>query len=102
MPWIRKNKYEIFQAGHLLMFPMLGLLMAHGTAALLQFPMLGYWLAFPTLLVVVERSVRIINGFIHLEAEIQILDGETVALEISMPGHRWWSYKAGQYVFLQV
>lgn len=84
------------------MFPFFGLLMAHGTAALLQFPMLGYWLAFPVLLVLIERVVRIVNGFIHLDGDLEILDGETVALSIQMPGHRWWSYKAGQYVFLQV
>lgn len=84
------------------MFPMLGLLCAHGTAALLQFPMLGYWLAFPTLLVIVERVVRIINGFIHIPATIEILDGETVRINATIPNHRYWSYQAGQYIFLQV
>ena len=102
MPYIRKNKYEIFQAGHLLMFPMFGLLCAHGTAALLQFPMLGYWLAFPTLLVIVERLVRIVNGFLHIPATIEILDAETVRINVTIPHHRYWSYKAGQYIFLQV
>src|SRR3954447_1637387 len=47
-PFIRKKSYEIFQLGHLLMFPITGLLIAHGAAGLLQFPMLGYWLAVPT------------------------------------------------------
>lgn len=42
MPYVRKNlSYEVFQLGHLLMFPMIGLSCAHGTAKLLQYPMLG-------------------------------------------------------------
>jgi hypothetical protein len=45
------------------MYPIIGLLMAHGTAELLQRPMFGYWLGFPTLLAFVERSVRILLGF---------------------------------------
>jgi dual oxidase len=54
-PVIRKGSYEVFQMGHLLMFPIIGLLIAHGTAGLLQYPILGYWLALPTPLVVAER-----------------------------------------------
>jgi dual oxidase len=42
MPQIRKWTYEAFQLGHLLMFPIIGLMMAHGTTALLQFPTFGY------------------------------------------------------------
>ena len=34
MPYIRKKSYEIFQIGHLLMFPLIALLCAHGTARL--------------------------------------------------------------------
>merc|ERR1712225_195050 len=38
MPVVRKKSYEIFQLGHLLMFPIIGLLCAHGTKGLLQYP----------------------------------------------------------------
>ena len=102
MPFIRKKSYEIFQLGHLLMFPMIALLCAHGTSALLQFPMLGYWLAFPTLLVITERVIRVVNGFIRMDATVKILDGETVSITVRIPEHRHWHYKAGQYIFLQI
>ncbi|CZS88092.1 hypothetical protein WAI453_000495 [Rhynchosporium graminicola] len=102
MPAVRKKSYEIFQLGHLLMFPIIGLLCAHGTSALLQFPMLGYWLALPTLVVLIERAIRIVNSFRHIPAQIEILDVETVAINVAVPQSRFFSYKAGQYVFLQV
>ncbi|KAF5025503.1 hypothetical protein F66182_2408 [Fusarium sp. NRRL 66182] len=99
---VRRWNYEIFQLGHLLMFPIIGLMMAHGTAALLQWPMFGYFLAFPTLLVIVERVVRVLLGFHHIEATLKVLDKETVEITAVIPSERLWSYKAGQYVFLQV
>lgn len=103
LPQVRKKNYEIFQLGHLLMYPIIGLLMAHGTAGLLQSPMFGYWLAFPTLLVLTERVVRILLGFSHrIPATIQILDDETVLLKGTIPSERIWQYEAGQYIFLQV
>jgi dual oxidase len=102
MPFIRSRSYELFQFGHLLMFPIIGLLFAHGTRHLLQFYMLGYWLAIPTILVLVERVTRLINGFIKIKARLEILDGDTVGITATIPNHRYWSYKAGQYIFLQV
>lgn len=102
MPFIRRRSYEIFQIGHLLMFPMIGLLMAHGTAALLQFPVLGLVLAIPTLLVFVERITRIASGLHKVPAKLEVLDKETVLLTCEIPRGRIWRYKAGQYVFLQV
>ncbi|KAK0633794.1 FAD-binding domain-containing protein [Immersiella caudata] len=103
IPQVRKKSYEAFQLGHLLMYPIIGLLMAHGTAGLLQWPMFGYWLAFPTLLVLTERVVRVYLGFRQLvPATIQALDKETVLIKASIPGERIWQYQAGQYVFLQV
>jgi len=84
------------------MFPITGLLMAHGTAALLQFPMLGYWLAFPTLLVIMERLFRVACGFHRMTGKIEVLDADTVAITVMIPGYRYWPYKAGQYIFLQV
>ncbi|KAK4647852.1 uncharacterized protein QC761_105020 [Podospora bellae-mahoneyi] len=101
-PPVRKWNYEVFQMGHLLMYPIIGLLMAHGTAGLLQWPMFGYWLAFPTLLVLTERIVRLLVGFHKISAALQVLDSETVAIRAKIPSERIWKYNAGQYVFLQV
>ncbi|KAH7396248.1 FAD-binding domain-containing protein [Pyrenochaeta sp. MPI-SDFR-AT-0127] len=102
MPQIRKWSYEVFQLGHLLMFPIIGLMMAHGTAGLLQWPMFGYWLAFPTLLVIFERFWRLFLGFRPIVADLELLDDETVAITVEVPHRRPWDYKAGQYVFIQV
>ena len=102
MPYIRKRSYELFQAGHLLMFPILAMLTAHGTARLLQFPMLGIILAFPTLIVLLERTTRILLGFHRVSASLEVLDEETVCITASIPHFRLWSYRAGQYIFLQV
>lgn len=102
IPQVRKWNYEIFQLGHLLMFPIIGLMMAHGTAALLQWPMFGYFLAFPTLLVLVERAVRVCLGFHRIKATMKVLDKETVEITAVIPSERLWKYKAGQYIFLQV
>ena len=102
MPFIRKRSYEIFQLGHLLMFPMTGLLCAHGTAALLQAPMLGYWLAFPALLVLFERSWRLVRGFMAVPARAMILDNETMLITCKHPQGKDWHYSAGQYILLQV
>lgn len=102
MPIVRKWNYEVFQLGHLLMFPIIGLLFAHGTRQLLQFYMMGYWIALPTILVVAERLLRVINGFVAIGATIEILDDDTVAITATVPQHRYWPYKAGQYIFLQV
>lgn len=102
MPRIRKKSYEKFQLGHLLMFPMLGMLIAHGTAALLQYPMLGFWLAFPTLLIFIERVLRLAQGFRLLPATLRVLDDETVTITAKIPKYQPWPYKAGQYILLQV
>jgi dual oxidase len=102
MPQIRKWSYEVFQLGHLLMFPIIALMMAHGTAGLLQWPMFGYWLAFPTLLVILERSWRFVLGFRPINADLEFLDDETVVITVDVPKTRPWDYKAGQYIFVQV
>ena len=102
IPAVRRWNYEVFQLGHILMFPIIGLLMAHGTAGLFQWSMLGYFLAFPTLLVIVERSVRVGLGFYRIKATMKVLDGETVEIKAAIPSERIWKYKAGQYIFLQV
>ena len=102
MPLIRKRSYEVFQLGHLLMFPMIGLLCAHGTHALLQAPMLGYWLAFPALLVIFERSWRLVRGFMSVPARARVLDNETVEITCKNPNGRDWRYSAGQYILLQI
>lgn len=102
MPQVRKWNYEVFQLGHLLMFPIIGLLMAHGATALLQWPMFGYWLAFPTLLVLIERLTRIGVGLHRIPARLKLLDSETAEIKAIIPSERIWKYRAGQYVFLQV
>jgi dual oxidase len=102
IPQVRKWNYEVFQLGHLLMFPIIGLMMAHGTAGLFQWPMFGYFLAFPTLLVLVERAVRVGLGFHRIKATMKVLDKETVEITAIIPSERLWKYKAGQYIFLQV
>jgi dual oxidase len=84
------------------MFPIIGLLCANGTAGLLQYPILGYWLAFPTLLVLIERITRISCGFHRISATLGILDADTVVINVTISNHRYWPYKAGQYIFLQV
>ncbi|KAB8343023.1 hypothetical protein FH972_022617 [Carpinus fangiana] len=101
-PRIRSWSYELFQLGHLLMFPMLGLLCAHGTAMILQHPMLGYWLAFPFLLVIIERALRIVRGFLAIQARMEVLDDQTVTFTCKHPRGKNWRFQAGQYVFLQV
>ncbi|KAH7303471.1 FAD-binding domain-containing protein [Stachybotrys elegans] len=102
IPQVRRWNYEVFQLGHLLMFPIIGLMIAHGTAGLFQWPMFGYFLAFPTLLVLVERTVRVCLGFHHIKADLKVLDNETVEITTVIPSERIWKYKAGQYIFLQV
>lgn len=101
-PYLRRFSYEIFQLGHLLMFPMLGLLMAHGALGLLQFPVLGLVLASPTLMVIIERVTRVMLGFHKIPASLEVLDDDTVCITATIPKYRLWRYEAGQYVFLQV
>ncbi|EON64592.1 hypothetical protein W97_03825 [Coniosporium apollinis CBS 100218] len=102
MPYVRKKSYELFQLGHLLMFPIIGLLCAHGTAGLFQWPMFGYFLAFPTLLVICERTTRTVLGFYKIPAKLDVLDQATLRITATIPERRIWPYKAGQYIFLQV
>lgn len=102
MPAIRKRSYELFQLGHLLIFPIIGLLMAHGTTALFQYPMLGLWLAAPTFLVLFERVVRFVYGFHFIPAQLEILDADTVSVTLTVPPRRYWEYYAGQYILLKI
>lgn len=102
MPAVRRRSYEVFQLGHLLVLPIIGLLIAHGTSALFQYPMLGFWLAFPTFLVMFERTVRVCYGFHYIPAKLEILDADTVAVTITVPSKRYWEYYAGQYILLKV
>ncbi|KAF3008040.1 hypothetical protein E8E14_004841 [Neopestalotiopsis sp. 37M] len=102
IPRVRRWNYELFQLGHLLMYPIIALLCAHGTLALLQWPMLGYFLAFPALLVVVERVIRVIMGFHRIPATLTVLDDQTLEIKTTIPSERLWKYRSGQYVFLQV
>lgn len=102
MPYIRSKSYEIFQLGHLLMFPFIGLVMAHGSLRLLQFPVMGIILAVPTALVIFERVVRALSVLHKIPATLEKLDEETVVITCTIPNRRIWNYEAGQYVFLCV
>ena len=102
LPGVRRRCFEIFQLGHLLVFPLVALLAAHGTMALLQRPMLGYWLFVPVVLVIIERVHRLARGFYQLPASAAILDKDTVTLIVKRRWGRPWRYSAGQYVLLQV
>jgi hypothetical protein len=102
LPWIRRYSYEVFQLGHLLMFPMFGLMFAHGASHLLQYPMLGFWLALPTLFVIFERCHRVYRGIRRVPATLKLLDDDTVTLICRNPNAQPWRYAAGQFVFLQV
>lgn len=102
VPPVRRWSYEVFQLAHLLMFPIVGLLAAHGTAQLLQFAMFGYWLALPTVLVLAERLVRLATGFHRIPATLAVLDKDAVEIRATIPGERLWRYEAGQWVYLQV
>jgi dual oxidase len=102
VPQVRRWNYELFQLGHLLMFPIIALLMVHGSAALLQYPMMGFFLAFPTLLVLIERGVRVFSSFRSIPATLTVLDKDTCEITVTIPPSRLWRYKAGQYVFVQV
>lgn len=102
MPQVRKWSYQVFQLGHLLMFPMIAMLMLHGSLGLLQFPVLGIVLAFPTVMVILERVTRFLLGFQKVPASLEVLDDDTVCITATVPNIRLWQYKAGQYVFLQV
>ena len=102
IPVVRKRCFEAFQLGHLLLFPFVGLLAAHGTMSLLQPPLLGYFLLIPTVLVLLERLHRLVRGFLHMPATIKSLDKDTVTITIQ---RRWdgpWRCSAGQYVLLQI
>ncbi|KXS98697.1 hypothetical protein AC578_1255 [Pseudocercospora eumusae] len=102
MPVVRKWSYEVFQLGHLLMFPMIGLLCAHGTNRLLQYPMFGFWIAAPFCLVLFERLERLGRGFVRIEAEAKVMHEDAVVITCKRPSGKWWQYSAGQYVLLQV
>ena len=102
MPMVRRKNYEMFQLVHFLMFVMIALLMVHGVEALLQWPMLGYFLAFPTLLVVLERMNRLLRGFHKIPATMMVLDSNTVCITARIPSRRHFNYEAGQYILLQI
>lgn len=102
VPQIRRWNFNVFQLGHTLIYPIIGLMMAHGTSALFQQPLFGYFLAFPTLLVLGERLSRLISGFNPMGATLEVLNAETVEITVVIPKRRPWDYTAGQYIFLQV
>ncbi|KAF2703061.1 hypothetical protein K504DRAFT_508464 [Pleomassaria siparia CBS 279.74] len=55
----------------------------------------GYWLSLPTLLVISERTWRLIMSLCHTHADLEILNDDTVAITANIPAMRFWQYKAG-------
>ncbi|KAF7561034.1 hypothetical protein G7046_g3100 [Stylonectria norvegica] len=102
VPQVRRWNYNFFQLGHMLIYPIIGLMMAHGTAALFQKPIFGYILAFPTFLVLFERLSRIFSGFYRIKGTLEVLDSQTVEITVIIPRQRLWDFTAGQHIFLQV
>lgn len=102
VPVVRRSHYNLFQLGHLLLYPILGLLMAHGTAELLQVSIFGYVLVLPTILLLFERISRLCLGFYLIEASIETLTSDTIEMTIALPDYRIWDYTAGQYILILV
>ncbi|ATY66932.1 Dual oxidase 2 [Cordyceps militaris] len=102
VPSIRRWHYNLFQLGHLLLYPIIALMMAHGTSHLLQAPVFGYVLALPTFLLLFERISRVCLGFYLIDASIEVLTSDTIEMTVEMPEYRIWDYTAGQYILLLV
>lgn len=100
LPRIRQRHFECFQAVHLLVYPFIGLLMAHGTRGWLQAPMLGYWLAGPTLLLLAERAVRSYRYLVPVNAKLVPQQSDVVMLVLKRK--KSWRIQPGQYVLLCV
>lgn len=100
LPKIRKQHFELFQASHLLIYPFIGVLMAHGSQAWLQNPMLGYWLAGPALLLLLERGIRLKRYTEMIPVEIVPQTADVVMLVLRRS--RAWSIRPGQYILLCV
>ncbi|OAA39890.1 NADPH oxidase 4 [Beauveria brongniartii RCEF 3172] len=102
VPPIRRWHYNLFQLGHLLLYPIIALMMAHGTSQLLQAPVFGYVLALPTFLLLFERISRVCLGLYLIDASIEVLTSDTIEMTVEMPDYRIWDYTAGQYILLLV
>lgn len=100
LPVIRRNHFELFQTIHLLVYPFIGLLMAHGTRGWIQAPMLGYWLAGPTLLLLAERAVRLYRYFVVIHVEVIPQQADVVMLILRRK--HGWNIQPGQYILLCV
>lgn len=125
LPQVRKKHYEIFQMGHLLMFPLVSpsflllippqrqittqfpnqiiLLILHGSDKLLENPHIGYWIGPGAILLFLERSWRhFICGFRPYRTRPDALaDGITRLTIFSRNGSNW-NYEAGQYVLVHI
>ena len=101
-PAVRHRNYELFQLGHVLMFPFIGFLCVHGSAQLLQGSMIRYWLALPTTLITLERLHRLYRGLVPMDALLEVVDDDTVSISCTLPKQRRTRYTAGQYVLFQV
>ncbi|UZJ51195.1 hypothetical protein CBS101457_000515 [Exobasidium rhododendri] len=101
-PMIRKRFFEIFQLSHLLMYPLFGLLLLHGSSAILRAPMLGWWLLVPIALVLTEKLHRIVRAFIPVQTSVIQAEADLVALKIHVGRDATYKYRAGQHIYLQI
>ncbi len=68
--------------------------MAHGALGLLQYQVLGFVLAFPTFMVLLERSSRFWLGFHKVPASLQVLNEGAACITATIPNFYLWSYRA--------
>ena len=101
-PRVRRSRFQLFQYTHLLIWPFVALLLAHGTDRLIASPVLGYWLIVPLLCVLWDRVPRLLNMFrpVH-DASFEVLADSTVVLSIPASSVTW-QYKPGQYLLVRV
>ena len=92
----------MFQYTHLLIWPFVGLLLAHGSGALIEPPVLGYWLIVPMLCVLWDRIPRTALMFRPIKgATFEAIEDSTVMVTIPESSVDW-TYKPGQYILVRV
>ena len=101
-PRVRRARFQVFQYAHLLIWPFIGLLLAHGTGRLIASPILGYWLIVPLLCVLWDRVPRALSMFRPVAgASFEVLEDSTVVLSIPQASVGW-RYRPGQYLLVRV
>ena len=102
IPAVRRSRFQLFQYTHLLIWPFVAVLLAHGTGALIARPVLGYWLIVPMLAVLWDRIPRLINVFRPVPGcAFRVVRDKTLVLSIPRSSVSW-PYRPGQYILLRV